>query len=111
MIADHADTEVPTQPKSEGHIEQGELDDEGEQSDDEGSSSTSQSDDDGANTEDDGPLVKFILFGYVSLDSNKGANFKARELKSIKIDADGEYVRLVIRKYHQNGLNQHNQVC
>lgn len=50
------------------------------------------------------------MFSYVCFDNNARAQFRARELKSIKINADGEYVRLVIRNCHRNRLNTYNQV-
>lgn len=51
-----------------------------------------------------------IYSSYVCFDNNVRAQFRARELKSIKINADGEYVRLVIRNCHKNRLNTFNQV-
>ncbi|CAG8510758.1 2920_t:CDS:10 [Dentiscutata heterogama] len=47
---------------------------------------------------------------YCALDSNERAKYKARELKSVKLDAEGEYIRLVARSCHDNQLNQYNQV-
>ncbi|CAG8487062.1 2062_t:CDS:10 [Ambispora leptoticha] len=58
----------------------------------------------------DGPYVHFRRLGYCSLDSNERAQYKARELKSVKLDTEGEYVRFVARKCHSNHLNQYNQV-
>lgn len=55
------------------------------------------------------PLM-FIVDSYVCLDNNTRAQYRARELKSIKVNADGEYVRLVIRNCHRNRLNTYNQV-
>ncbi|CAG8453154.1 7736_t:CDS:10 [Acaulospora colombiana] len=68
--------------------------------------------------EDDYDLIKssnepYILFrrlGYFALDSNERANYKARELKSVRLDTEGEYIRLVARRCHTNHLNQYNQV-
>lgn len=45
---------------------------------------------------------------FVSLDNNN--RFQDRELKSIKIQADCEYIRLVIKGCHENRLNVHKQV-
>lgn len=53
---------------------------------------------------------KGTMFSYVCFDNNARAQFRARELKSIKINADGEYVRLVVRNCHRNRLNTYNQV-
>jgi hypothetical protein len=58
----------------------------------------------------DEPYVHFRRLGYCALDSNERASFKARELKSIRLDIEGEYIRLVARRCHSNHLNQHNQV-
>ncbi|KAI8885345.1 hypothetical protein K501DRAFT_322450 [Backusella circina FSU 941] len=69
--------------------------------------STQDDDDD---EEEDNALVEFTRLGYVCFDNNARAQFRARELKSIKINADGEYVRLVIRNCHRNRLNAYNQV-
>ena len=50
-----------------------------------------------------------IFISYVCFDNNARAQFRARELKSIKINMEGEYVRLVIRNCHRNRLNTYNQ--
>ncbi|GAN05984.1 centrosomal protein of 104 kDa-like [Mucor ambiguus] len=60
--------------------------------------------------DEDNMLIEFSRLGYVCFDNNARAQFRARELKSIKINADGEYVRLVIRNCHRNRLNTYNQV-
>ncbi|KAL0137140.1 hypothetical protein V8B55DRAFT_1545819 [Mucor lusitanicus] len=60
--------------------------------------------------DEDNMLIEFTRLGYVCFDNNARAQFRARELKSIKINADGEYVRLVIRNCHRNRLNTYNQV-
>ncbi|KAI8362787.1 hypothetical protein BD560DRAFT_437071 [Blakeslea trispora] len=60
--------------------------------------------------DEDNMLIEFMRLGYVSFENNARAQFRARELKSIKINADGEYVRLVIRNCHHNRLNTYNQV-
>ncbi|GAA5810298.1 hypothetical protein MFLAVUS_003718 [Mucor flavus] len=60
--------------------------------------------------DEDNMLIEFTRLGYVCFDNNVRAQFRARELKSIKINADGEYVRLVIRNCHKNRLNTFNQV-
>ncbi|CAO3674612.1 unnamed protein product [Rhizopus microsporus] len=60
--------------------------------------------------EDDNMLIEFTRLGYVCFDNNARAQFRARELKSIKINMEGEYVRLVIRNCHRNRLNTYNQV-
>ncbi|KAI8385053.1 uncharacterized protein BYT42DRAFT_564515 [Radiomyces spectabilis] len=60
--------------------------------------------------EDDDTLIEFTRLGYVCLDNNMRAQFRARELKSIKVNTDGEYIRLVLRNCHRNKLNLYNQV-
>ncbi|KAI9247545.1 hypothetical protein BY458DRAFT_527171 [Sporodiniella umbellata] len=55
-------------------------------------------------------MIEFTRLGFVRFDNNAGAHFRARELKSIKTNMDGEYVRLVIRNCHNNNLNVFNQV-
>ncbi|RCI04153.1 hypothetical protein CU098_000103, partial [Rhizopus stolonifer] len=60
--------------------------------------------------DEDNMLIEFTRLGYVCFDNNARAQFRARELKSIKINTDGEYVRLVIRNCHRNRLNTYNQV-
>ncbi|KAG0170146.1 hypothetical protein DFQ29_009418 [Apophysomyces sp. BC1021] len=60
--------------------------------------------------DEDDMLIEFTRLGYVCLDNNERAQFRARELKSIKVNADGEYIRLVIRNCHRNRLNTYRQV-
>ncbi|KAJ3185062.1 hypothetical protein HDU87_002628 [Geranomyces variabilis] len=54
--------------------------------------------------------IKFDALGYVSLNDGAQVEYKARELKSIHIDAEGEYLKIVIQKCHVNNLNLYNQV-
>ncbi|RIA83627.1 hypothetical protein C1645_785930 [Glomus cerebriforme] len=56
------------------------------------------------------PYILFRRLGYCALDSNERANYKARELKSVRLDTEGEYIRLVARRCYSNHLNQYNQV-
>ncbi|GES89686.1 centrosomal protein of 104 kDa-like isoform X2 [Rhizophagus clarus] len=58
----------------------------------------------------DKPYILFRRLGYCALDSNERANYKARELKSVRLDTEGEYIRLVARRCHSNHLNTYNQV-
>ena len=41
---------------------------------------------------------------------NEKTGFKARELKSVHVDAVGRYLRLVVHKNHVNKYNLYNQV-
>ena len=51
-----------------------------------------------------------IVCRYIELSSNERSDFKARELKSIHVDADGLFLRLIIHKNYPNHVNPHNQV-
>lgn len=55
-------------------------------------------------------LNKFF-YSFIELSTNERTDFKARELKSIHVDADGWFLKLVIHKNHSNSFNTHNQVC
>ncbi|KAG2208360.1 hypothetical protein INT46_003684 [Mucor plumbeus] len=58
--------------------------------------------------EQDAMYIQFTRLGFVNLDNNN--RFQDRELKSIKIQADCEYIRLVMKGCHGNRLNIHKQV-
>lgn len=47
---------------------------------------------------------------YVSLSDNEKTGYKARELKSVHVDAIGLYLKLNIHKNHINKYNIYNQV-
>ncbi|KAK2897889.1 centrosomal protein of 104 kDa isoform X2 [Channa argus] len=49
--------------------------------------------------------------GYVSLSVNEKTGFKARELKSVHVDAVGTYLRITLHRNHVNSYNQYNQVA
>ncbi|XP_072222614.1 centrosomal protein of 104 kDa [Leuresthes tenuis] len=49
--------------------------------------------------------------GYVSLSDNEKTGFKARELKSVHVDAVGVYLRITLHKNHVNRYNHYNQVA
>ncbi|KAM9344179.1 centrosomal protein of 104 kDa isoform 2-T2 [Pholidichthys leucotaenia] len=48
--------------------------------------------------------------GYVSLSDNENTSFKARELKSVHVDAIGTYLRVTLHRNHCNRYNHYNQV-
>uniref|UniRef100_A0A4W6G9A2 Centrosomal protein of 104 kDa n=1 Tax=Lates calcarifer TaxID=8187 RepID=A0A4W6G9A2_LATCA len=48
--------------------------------------------------------------GYVSLSDNEKTGFKARELKSVHVDAIGTYLRITFHKNHVNAYNHYSQV-
>ena len=47
---------------------------------------------------------------YVALSDNEKTGYKARELKSVHVDAVGTFVKFVIHKNHVNRQNMYNQV-
>ncbi|XP_062283422.1 centrosomal protein of 104 kDa [Scomber scombrus] len=49
--------------------------------------------------------------GYVSLSDNEKTAFKARELKSVHVDAIGTYLRITFHRNHVNRHNHYNQVA
>ncbi|XP_072174681.1 centrosomal protein of 104 kDa-like [Diadema setosum] len=53
---------------------------------------------------------RYKRLGFVTLSDNAKTGFKARELKSVHVDAIGKYLRLVIYKNHVNKYNMYNQV-
>lgn len=48
--------------------------------------------------------------GYLSLDNNQRSNYMARELKSVYINAQGQFLKLVIQNCHINNVNMFEQV-
>ncbi|XP_051895593.1 centrosomal protein of 104 kDa isoform X3 [Pristis pectinata] len=54
---------------------------------------------------------RFRRLGYVSLSDNQKTGFKARELKSVHVDAVGKYLKLTLHKNHVNRYNLYNQVA
>lgn len=53
---------------------------------------------------------KWKRLGYLSLDSNEESNFQARELKSVYIDAQALFLKIVLNNCHSNAHNIYNQV-
>lgn len=51
-----------------------------------------------------------IVVRYVALSPNDKTGFRARELKSVHVDAVGCFVKFVIHKNHSNKHNAFNQV-
>ncbi|RUS82487.1 hypothetical protein EGW08_009750, partial [Elysia chlorotica] len=54
--------------------------------------------------------ARYARLGYVSLSDNEKTGFKARELKSVHVDAVGHFLKLNIHKNHVNKHNLYNQV-
>ncbi|XP_065593974.1 centrosomal protein of 104 kDa [Cyrtonyx montezumae] len=54
---------------------------------------------------------RFHRLGYVPLSDNEKTGFKARELKSVYMDAVGQYLKLIFHKNYVNKYNLYNQVA
>ncbi|XP_078498758.1 centrosomal protein of 104 kDa [Lissotriton helveticus] len=54
---------------------------------------------------------RFRRLGYVSLSDNEKTGYKARELKSVYVDAVGQYLKLIFHKNYINRYNLYNQVA
>ncbi|KAM5266854.1 centrosomal protein of 104 kDa isoform 6-T7 [Hipposideros larvatus] len=54
---------------------------------------------------------RFRRLGYVSLCDNEMTGCKARELKSVYVDAVGQFLKLIFHENHVNKYNIYNQVA
>nr|XP_020731793.1 centrosomal protein of 104 kDa isoform X4 [Odocoileus virginianus texanus] len=54
---------------------------------------------------------RFRRLGYVSLCDNEKTGCKARELKSVYVDAVGQFLKLIFHQNHVNKYNVYNQVA
>ncbi|XP_069466353.1 centrosomal protein of 104 kDa [Ambystoma mexicanum] len=54
---------------------------------------------------------RFRRLGYVSLSDNEKTGYKARELKSVYVEAVGQYLKLIFHKNYVNRYNLYNQVA
>ncbi|NXG06662.1 CE104 protein, partial [Sakesphorus luctuosus] len=54
---------------------------------------------------------RFQRLGYVPLSDNEKTDFKARELKSVYVDAVGQYLKLIFHKNYVNRFNLYGQVA
>uniref|UniRef100_F7ELJ0 Centrosomal protein 104kDa n=1 Tax=Xenopus tropicalis TaxID=8364 RepID=F7ELJ0_XENTR len=54
---------------------------------------------------------RFRRLGYVSLSDNEKTGYKARELKSVYVEAVGQYLKLIFHKNYSNRYNLYNQVA
>ncbi|KAI9007147.1 hypothetical protein BC832DRAFT_432104 [Gaertneriomyces semiglobifer] len=59
---------------------------------------------------DDKNSVIFSRIGYIELNDGVEIGYKARELRSVHMNAEGEFLKIVLYKCHMNGLNTYNQV-
>ncbi|XP_030210334.1 centrosomal protein of 104 kDa isoform X2 [Gadus morhua] len=58
-----------------------------------------------------GPPCPLHRLGYVSLSDNEKTGYKARELKSVHVDAIGTYLRVTLHRNHANRYNYYSQVA
>lgn len=54
--------------------------------------------------------AKYTRLGYVELSPNERTDFRARELKSVHVDAEGTFLKFVLHKNFVNRQNLYNQV-
>ncbi|NXN88023.1 CE104 protein, partial [Bombycilla garrulus] len=54
---------------------------------------------------------RFQRLGYVPLSDNEKTDFRARELKSVYLDAVGQYLKLIFHKNYINKYNLYGQVA
>ncbi|CAK6440532.1 unnamed protein product [Pipistrellus nathusii] len=54
---------------------------------------------------------RFHRLGYVSLCDNEKTGCRARELKSVYVDTEGQFLKLVLHQNHANKYNIYNQVA
>ncbi|XP_071945572.1 centrosomal protein of 104 kDa-like isoform X2 [Antedon mediterranea] len=54
--------------------------------------------------------ARYKRLGYVSMSDNEKTGFKARELKSVHVNAVGQFLKIVIHKNFVNKYNLYNQV-
>ncbi|KAJ7306573.1 hypothetical protein JRQ81_009937 [Phrynocephalus forsythii] len=54
---------------------------------------------------------RFRRLGYISLSDNEKTGYKARELKSVYVDAVGQYLKLTFHKNYVNRYNLYSQVA
>ncbi|CAM9966114.1 unnamed protein product [Heterosigma akashiwo] len=54
--------------------------------------------------------ANFRRLGYLSLNSNERSNYQARELKSVYVDTQANFVKLLVHKCFINQYNLFNQV-
>lgn len=52
----------------------------------------------------------FKKIGYFMLSNNESSNFQSRELKTVYIDSNAAFLKLVMQKPHMNAVNLFNQV-
>ena len=53
--------------------------------------------------------VVFRRLGHLSFDANTASGHQARELKSVHVNCDAQWIRIVLHACHANSLNVHSQ--
>ena len=54
--------------------------------------------------------ASYQRLGHLSLDSNERSSYQARELKTVFLKQNAQFIRLLIHRCHQNKYNLFNQV-
>mmetsp|Transcript_24759 Transcript_24759/g.41875 ORF Transcript_24759/g.41875 Transcript_24759/m.41875 type:complete len:844 (+) Transcript_24759:164-2695(+) len=54
--------------------------------------------------------AKFTRLGYLSLDNNERSSYQARELKTVYVDHQGRFIRLLVHRCYVNKYNNFSQV-
>jgi centrosomal protein CEP104 len=54
--------------------------------------------------------ARFKRLGYLSLDNNERSGYQARELKTVYVEAEARFVKLVVHQCFLNKYNMFNQV-
>ncbi|KAL0227796.1 hypothetical protein RCL1_003939 [Eukaryota sp. TZLM3-RCL] len=54
--------------------------------------------------------ASFIRLGHFSFSDNRQSGYKARELKTVKVQTEAQFIRFVLMKCHVNEYNQLNKV-
>lgn len=55
-------------------------------------------------------FIIHFFSSFIKFEENLSTEHKARELKTIHIEAEGEFIKMEIQKCHINNLNLYNQV-
>jgi centrosomal protein CEP104 len=55
-------------------------------------------------------LARFTKLGFLTLNSNERAGFQARELKTVHVNSQGQYIKFVCHRNHENQYNPQSQI-
>ena len=61
-------------------------------------------------TQADYATATFQRLGFTRLDTNERSGYRAREVKTVHVDATGHFLKLLIHEAHANPLNPQRQV-